>query len=103
MAGDLKNWKVKLADEDAVRHAAGQRIHREIKLIEQESSSLARVQWLAEVLEIMREIHLVPDIWRSQNIFYLVTKGHRKELWDFWNDDWKAVFERLAGLLKVRL
>ena len=103
VAGDLKNWHVKLADEEAVRHAAGLRIHREIQLIEQQASSLARVQWLAEVLEIMREMKMEPDIWRSQNIFYLVTKGLRKELWEFWNAEWKAVFERLAGLLKVRL
>ena len=71
--------------------------------LEQQASSLARVQWLAEVLEIMREMKMEPDIWRSQNIFYLVTKGLRKELWEFWNAEWKAVFERLAGLLKVRL
>lgn len=103
VADDLKSWKVKLADEEAVRHAAGQRIHREIKQIQQDTSSLSRLQWLADVLEIMQEMQLVPDIWRSQNIFYLVTKGHRKELWEFWNDEWKAVFERLAKLMKVRL
>ncbi|MEQ1744492.1 MAG: DUF3536 domain-containing protein [Saprospiraceae bacterium] len=103
VADDLKNWKVKLADEEAVRHAAGLRIHREIQLIQQQASSLARVQWLADVLEIMYEMKLEPDIWRSQNIFYLVTKGLRKQLWEFWNAEWKAAFERLAGLLRVRL
>ncbi|MFN0014703.1 MAG: DUF3536 domain-containing protein, partial [Saprospiraceae bacterium] len=103
VADDLKNWKVKLADEEAVRHASGLRIHREIQMIEGQASSLARVQWLADVLEIMVEMKLEPDIWRSQNIFYLVTKGLRKQLWEFWNAEWKAAFERLAVLLRVRL
>lgn len=103
VADDLKSWKVKLADEEGVRHTAGLRIHHEIQLIEQGISTLARIKWLIEVLDIMHSMKLVPDIWRSQNIFYLVTKGYRKERWSFWNDEWKAAFERLGTLLKVRL
>ncbi len=103
VATDLKNWNVRLADEEAVQHAAGKRIYREILLIESDESPLSRVQWLCEVLETMISMELKPDIWRSQNVFYLITKGYRKALWDFINADWKAAFERLAGLLKVRL
>ncbi|TNE68970.1 MAG: DUF3536 domain-containing protein [Bacteroidetes bacterium] len=103
VADDLRNWNVKLSDPEAVRHAAGRRIYQEILLLEQEASALPRVRWLCDVLELMQEMDLVPDIWRSQNVFYLITKGYRKELWDFINTDWKQVFERLAVLLKVRL
>lgn len=103
IAADLKRWNFKLSDEEAVRHAARERIYREIVKIEMEESSLPRVQWLNEVLDIIQQMHLKPDIWRSQNVFYLLTKGYRKGLWDFVNEEWKAAFERLAALLKVRL
>mgnify|MGYP001224296656 FL=1 len=103
IAGDIKRWSFKFADEEAVRHAAGKRIYREIVKIQMEKSSLSRVLWLNEVLDIIQQMDIKPDIWRSQNVFYLLTKGYRKGQWDFLNDEWKAAFERLATLLKVRL
>lgn len=103
IAGDLKNWNVRVSDEAAVRHAAGARIYREIALIEMEESSLTRVQWLSDVLDTLQQMDIKPDIWRSQNVFYLLTKGYRKGYWVFANDHWKTAFERLAALLKVRL
>ena len=103
IAADLKRWNFKLSDEETVRHAAGQRIYREIVRIEKDRSSLQRVQWLIDVLESVQQMELKPDIWRSQNVFYLITKGYRKEQWVFLNKEWKTAFERLAALLKVRL
>lgn len=100
---DLKRWNIKLSDEEAVRHAASQRIYREILQIEMEESPLPRIKWLTEVLEIIQQLELKPDIWRSQNVFYLLSKGYRKGQWVFINVEWKAAFERLASLLKVRL
>ncbi|MCB0576599.1 MAG: hypothetical protein KDC61_18725, partial [Saprospiraceae bacterium] len=103
IAGDLKRWGVKLTDEDAVRHAISERIYREILLIDLDESSAPRVEWLSDVLEIVQKMNLKPDVWKSQNVFYLITKGLRKGQWVFINDEWKAAFERLAELLKVRL
>ncbi len=103
VAGDLKAWNVKVSDEEAVRHAAGRRIYQEIVMIGMDESSLPRVQWLSEVLEILQQMDLKPDVWRSQNVFYLLTKGYRKDQWVFINSEWEAAFERLATLLQVRL
>ena len=100
---DMKRWNIKLSDPEMLNHAAGQRVLSEIERINTDGSSPQRVAWIAEVLKIVQEIGLKPDIWRSQNMFYLVTKGYRKGLWDFVNKDWEAAFEQLATLLKVRL
>ncbi|MCB0534534.1 MAG: DUF3536 domain-containing protein [Lewinellaceae bacterium] len=103
IVADMRNWNIGVSDPDAMDHAAGKRIYQEILGIEQDISSPAKIQWLCEVLEILQKLDLKPDIWRSQNVFYLLTKGYRKGLWEFINDDWKSAFERLAGLFKVRL
>ena len=103
IADDLRRWDIKLVDEDRVRHSIGDRIYREIQKIGLDESSAPRVQWLNEVLTIVLEMDLRPRLWRSQNVFYLLTKGYRKGEWVFVNDDWKTAFERLAELLKVRL
>jgi alpha-amylase/alpha-mannosidase (GH57 family) len=103
IAGDLKRWDVQLTDEEAVRHAVGERLYREIELIDLDESSALRVEWLNDVLEIVQTMDLKPVVWKSQNVFYLLTKGYRKGQWVFLNDGWKAAFERLSALLKVRL
>ncbi|MCC6410590.1 MAG: DUF3536 domain-containing protein [Saprospiraceae bacterium] len=103
IAEDLKRWSVTLNDAEAVGHAIGERIHREIIKITLDESSLPRIKWLSEVLKIVQTMPVKPVIWKSQNIFYLLTKGYRKEQWVFLNEDWKSTFEELAELLKVRL
>lgn len=100
---DIARWQVKRNDEDKINHAIGERVFREIEKIGLDESSLPRVRWLADVLSVVQEMGLKPSIWRSQNVFYLLTKGLRKGLWVFVNKEWEAEFERLGALLKVRL
>jgi Alpha-amylase/alpha-mannosidase len=100
---DMERWHIARTDEDALNLAIGERVFREMEKIQLDESSLPRVRWVADVLSIVQELGLKPSIWRSQNVFYLLTKGYRKGQWVFVNDDWKEAFERLAGLLKVKL
>ncbi len=100
---DLREWDVKLADEEAVRYAASARIHREIQRLQQHQLSLSRMQWLIEVLLLLGNAGFSVDVWRSQNLFYLITKGYRKGEWAFASEEWRRAFEQLASLLKVRL
>lgn len=104
IASDIKRWEIKLTDREAVQHAISSRIQDEINKINLDESSLARVKWLNEVIATVNEhTDLRPDVWRSQNVFYLLTKGYRKGLWVFANDEWESAFSQLAQLLKVRL
>lgn len=100
---DMDRWHIEQADQEKLEHAMSQRILREIEKIGMDESSVSRVRWLADVLTIVKEMNLKPSIWRSQNMFYLLTKGRRKGIWVFLNKEWEAEFERLATLLKVRL
>lgn len=103
IAGELKKWNIPLTDEEAVRHNIGRRLDREIDLLDTHESSLPRLQWLTTVMDILNEMNITPDLWKSQNHFYRLTKGYRKGEWVFVNDEWQAAFERLAAQLKVRL
>jgi len=103
IVADIKRWHIKRPDEDTLNLAIGERVFREIEKIGLDESSLPRVHWLANVLTIVKEMGLKPNIWRSQNVFYLLTKGLRKGQWVFLNKEWEAEFERLGILLKVRL
>ena len=103
IAADMKNWRIKIGEPEVLRHAIGEWAYREIEKIDLDESSAPRVQRLNGMLEIVDEMGIKPLIWRSQNVFYLLTKGYRKGKWVFVNNEWKAALERLAKLLRVRL
>jgi alpha-amylase/alpha-mannosidase (GH57 family) len=103
IAKDLKRWNVQVTDVEVVRHTVSERIYKEIQKISLDESSAPRVEWLNDVLDIVQQMDLKPVVWKSQNVFYLLSKGYRKGQWVFVNEGWKAAFERLAALLKVRL
>lgn len=103
IADDIKRWNLKLSDPEAVQLAISQRIIEEMENLNLDESSVPRVKWLSEVLRHIGELQLKPDLWRSQNVFYMLTKGLRNGDWVFANDTWKAAIEKLAAQLQVRL
>ncbi|MEZ4920416.1 MAG: DUF3536 domain-containing protein [Saprospiraceae bacterium] len=100
---DLSRWNLTISDKEALNLTISERVYREISDIQDDVASLSRIQWLTQVLLLVQTMGIEPDIWRSQNVFYLITKGYRKKQWEFLNEEWKEVFEELASLLKVRL
>jgi alpha-amylase/alpha-mannosidase (GH57 family) len=100
---DIKRWNIRLNDEELLNHTIGRRTESEIERIETSVSSVPRIKWIVEVLEIVDQIGLKPHIWRAQNVFYLITRGYRKGLWVFSNDEWKNAHEQLGALMRVRL
>lgn len=104
IAEDIQRWQIKINDIESIQHTIGERIYQEINKLNLDESSLPRVIWLNDVLHLVStSLKLTPSIWRSQNVFYLLTKGYRKGQWVFANDQWLNAFERMASLLKVRL
>ncbi len=103
IAGDMKKWHIKINDLEGLRHAIGEWAYREIEKVSLDTSSAPRVQRMNGILQIVENMGVKPLLWRSQNVFYLLTKGYRKGQWVFVNEEWKAAMERLAKLLKVRL
>lgn len=103
VADDLSRWKIPLIDREAVRLAASGRIFREIEKITLDETSLPRVQWLSDLLEALKKIDLNPDIWRSQNLFYLLLRDYRKGLKTFSDEKIRVAVERLGRVLNVQI
>lgn len=103
IAADVKRWNIKLNDKEMLNHLSGQRVFGEMERLHQDRSPVHRVNWTVEMLAIVKKMGLKPDIWRSQNVFYLASKGFRKGLWVFINKEWESALGQLATLLKVRI
>jgi alpha-amylase/alpha-mannosidase (GH57 family) len=101
---DMQRWGLPLTDQDALQHVIGERIYTEVMRLSLDESSIEKARWLNEVLLSAKPLlDLEPALWRSQNVFYLLTKGYRKGQWVFATKDWQMAFEQLAEILKVRL
>ena len=100
---DMDRWSIEISDPETIKLVISDRIYAGILEIHLEDGGLDRVKWLNELLPLVKEFGIEPDIWRSQNIFYLATKGLRKDHWVFWNDEWENAFKELADHLQVRL
>lgn len=103
IAADIRLWRLQLSDEKYLSQLTAERILREIRALGAPQTALADVQWLADTLLAIRELPLKPDYWKSQNAFYLHTKGLRKGWWVYASPEWQAAYESIAESLKVRL
>lgn len=103
IAEDMRRWKIRIYDEETLRYEINERIYREVLRLKPQETELNNVRWLNEVLTIIFDSGMRPRIWRSQNVFYLLTKGFRKKEWEFASELHLEAYQRLADLLKVRL
>ncbi len=103
IADETARWKVPLSDSAAYQLAASERILEEIEGLENSDSSLPEVERLIKTLEILGEMGIKPDVWKSQNLFYFFVKPYKKGLLVFVNPEWERAVRRLGELLNVRV
>jgi alpha-amylase/alpha-mannosidase (GH57 family) len=103
VVSDMRRWHIDIDDEEGVSHLIGARLDREIALLDHTVHAFGRLQWLNEVLDLLAEMRIKPDLWRSQNRFYRLARGLRKGEWRCVSEPWQQAFERLAIHLKVRV
>lgn len=103
VASDMKRWQIDLDDAEGISHLIGLRLDREIAQLDHTANAFGGLQWINEVLDLLTEMQIKPDLWRSQNRFYRLARGCRKGEWTYVNTSWQAAFERLAMHLKVRV
>lgn len=102
LADEMKTWGLSYTDEPGLRLVISERIYREIKLLEQPETSLRHVEQLIQVLEVIGEMAVKPDVWKSQNVYYALVKGYKQGDWVFSSRDWELAFFRLGELLQFR-
>ncbi len=103
LADEYRKWGLQFSDEPALKLIASERLFREIQCIGQEEVPLEHLQHLNEILEVLGELGLQPDLWQSQNAYYSLMKGFSQGKWVFANAEWEREFMRLGEWLRVRV
>ncbi|MEO0776707.1 MAG: hypothetical protein AAF146_09085, partial [Bacteroidota bacterium] len=102
-ARELRKWQVELEDEAAFQLAAGERIFYEIRLLAGAEVPLDHLNTLNSILEILQELRVRPEIWKSQNLYFSIMQERKNGKWVFSSQNWKDAFLQLGEHLKVRL
>ena len=65
--------------------------------------SLEHLQTLNAIFDTMQGMHIEPNIWQSQNLYFSMMQGYKKGEWVFSSDDWKEAFYQLGENLQVNV
>ncbi len=99
--GELKKWDINLNNQQSFKLAASERLFFEIKKTAIEGVEISHLKMLNEIFDLLKQIQVELDIWKSQNFFFSITKGYKKGDWVFSNEEWKNEFIRLGKHLKI--
>jgi alpha-amylase/alpha-mannosidase (GH57 family) len=103
IADEMTRWKVIPSDTASYQLEASDRIFTEILKVEASDSSLIHIHQLISTLEILGQMNIKPDVWKSQNVFYFFIKPYKKGQLLFANQVWEKAIRRLGELLNVRI
>lgn len=103
LVNEFKRWHVKISDKSGLLLSAGERIFKEIQHmeIEGEGLSLQQLANLNIVMEMLKQLGLTLDFWKSQNLYFSILKSFKSGERKFANAEWEAAFYRLGELLSV--
>ncbi len=103
LASEFKRWKLKINDEQSFRYDASERIFYEIRKLALSDFSIHQLVLLNDIFEILNELEVKLDIWKSQNTYFGILNGFKKGSWVFADEAWESQFKELGAHLGVKL
>ncbi len=101
LAAEHQLWKVQFIDLQRLKLVSGERIFAELKKINTDAEGTENLRRLAGVLEVLAQLGILPELWKSQNCYFHMAQRHLAFSWADIEEDWKAAFLELGKWLKV--
>lgn len=102
LAEQFKHWGVNMSNLEKVNLVAGERIFSELKKIDTKKEDYDALLSLCDVLKSVSQLGVRPELWKSQNLYFEVSKKLYEGKKIYPNDDWRSAFLALGDLLQVR-
>ncbi len=96
LASEITRWGIQLLDPEGLSLAVGERVFNELQNV---NSTVGRIAALNEILEALPQLGIQPELWKSQNLYYDMSRGYREGEWVFASQEWKDAFLDLGRLL----
>lgn len=106
LASELNKWNVNIVDESTFKLNAGERVFKEIQDYLSKKSATDHLDNLNAILEVLQEMGIQLDFWKSQNLYksalkQLASNGHNGT--SPGHDLLNKTFTKLGTLLKIRV
>lgn len=101
LAGEHQLWDVQFTDIKRLKLASGERIFAELKKISYDAEGTENLKRLSRIIEILAQLNVVPELWKSQNHYYHLAQKHLSAAWAGVSEDWKMRFLELGKWLRV--
>jgi len=103
IARDIEKWQVNITDRAGLSLEAGECIYRQLQQILSEGvHAIVRTQQLNAIMEIVWNMGIQIDLWKSQNLFFSMLKTYQKLPNEQQNRDWESDLFQLGKHLGVR-
>lgn len=103
LTNEFKKWQAPFSDLATLQLAAGERLFEEVKRLEGNELSLNRLHKLIRILELLAELGIQVELWKSQNVFFSLLSSYQLNKLQFETEEWQDAFAKLGQLLKVNV
>ena len=98
---EFKKWDVPVEHGPEVSLLAQNRLYQEQKALLPELKYRERLKALVKILELLKELKISLNLWRSQDLFYARQEAMTKNLDVAEDEKWQKYIEKLGEILKV--
>jgi Domain of unknown function (DUF3536) len=99
---EFKKWNIGFTDESAFKLAASERFFEELKKAKRTGISLSKLQSLNDILAILNDMKVKPNVWKSQNLYFDIMQQFNSRNRAYPSPEWKDSFVELGNLLNVK-
>lgn len=101
LAAEHHLWGVQFIDMQRLKLVSGERIFAELKKNKANAEGTESLRRLAGTLEVLAQLGILPELWKSQNCYFQMAQHHFTSNWEDADEAWKTAFLELGKWLKV--
>jgi hypothetical protein len=96
ISSELVRWSLKIEDVGKLSRLAGESILRELNRISNERENVKRIQRLNRMFPLLEKFNLDPNLHKSQNLYFQISKEDQKNVLPEWHDQFVLLGENLG-------
>ncbi|MBS1558679.1 MAG: DUF3536 domain-containing protein [Bacteroidetes bacterium] len=96
ISSELARWNLKIEDTEKLSRLAGESIWKELRRINSEHENVKRLQRLNRMFPLLDRFALTPNLHKSQNLYFQMSKEIRHQSTPEWSDQFTLLGKNLG-------
>jgi len=103
LAEEFKKWEIEITEEQSLLLVVSERIFHELRRMQDGAFETDTLHRLNQILQILRDMGVDPEVWKSQNIYFTLLKKVNTGKLRIDDSDTMQAFRQLGEALRVRI